>query len=711
MTSEPVHPEVTTSADAAPLLEIDRLAVTFFTPRGTVRAVREASLTVHRGEVVGLVGESGCGKSTVAVATLGYLPGTVHVEGAIRFEGQDLTSLSDHDWRKLRGRRIAMVYQDPGTALNPTMRVGEQVTEVLHEHLGSSQTAALERAHELFEMVGLPNPRNVGRRFPHELSGGQQQRVVIAMALACEPDLLLLDEPTTGLDVTTEATILDLIVDLKERVNAGIIFVSHNLGVIARVADRVVVMYAGQTIEEATVRDLFTQPQHPYTAGLLNSVPAPITHEGAIPRLRSIPGSVFAASESTPDACLFADRCPLVQDRCRSELPGLRAGGMGAAHPARCFYSERVDRDIWGAPDRRIRRPRAHDEDPLLQVRGLHQYYGSQRKKWIFFGRPTQRAVRANVDLNFEVGHGRTVGIVGESGSGKSTLARSVTGLVERTAGEVILDGELLAPDVADRTAEQKAKVRMVFQNPYASLNPQLAIGHALVRSIRRARKVSRQEALGIAGGLLEAVGLEVEHLRRRPRELSGGQQQRAALAAAFAADPGLVVADEAVSALDVSVQAQVLNLITRRQEREGTSFMFISHDLGVVRYISDEILVMYAGYIAESGPVEAVLRPPSSPYTEALLSAAPIPDPDAEPTMIRLEGRVPTLRQPFPGCFFAGRCPRHLGEICDTQAPPAREDPDAPGHVIHCHIPLADLNEAQRSGMSSRGVGPHPDR
>jgi peptide/nickel transport system ATP-binding protein len=699
MTNDLANPAAT-AADVAPLLEVQDLAVTFFTPRGTVRAVREASLTVHRGEVVGLVGESGCGKSTVAFAALGYLPGTARVDGAVRFEGQDITTLSNQEWRKLRGRRIAMVYQDPGTALNPTMRVGEQVAEVLHEHLGSSHAESSERTDELFQLVGLPSPQTIGRRFPHELSGGQQQRVVIAMALACDPDLLLLDEPTTGLDVTTEATILDLIVDLKERVNAGIIFVSHNLGVIARVAARVVVMYAGQTIEEATVRDLFSQPRHPYTAGLLNSVPAPVTHEGAIPRLRSIPGSVFAAGESTPEACLFADRCPLVQDRCRSELPGPRAGGAGASHPARCFYSEQVDRDIWGAPDRRTRRPRAHDEEPLLDVRGLHQYYGGQRKKWIFFGPPVHRAVRANVDLTFEVGHGRTVGIVGESGSGKSTVARSVTGLEERNAGEVILDGEHLAAGVGDRTAEQKAKIRMVFQNPYASLNPQLAIGHALVRSIRRAREVSRREASRIAGDLLEAVGLERGHLQRRPGELSGGQQQRAALAAAFAADPKLVVADEAVSALDVSVQAQVLNLITRRQEREGTSFMFISHDLGVVRYISDEILVMYAGYIAESGPAEAVLHPPSSPYTEALLSAAPVPDPDAEPTVMRLEGRVPTLRRPFPGCFFAGRCPRYLGEICDTQAPPAREDPDAPGHVIRCHIPLAELNDAQRSAM-----------
>ncbi|MEX2373010.1 MAG: oligopeptide/dipeptide ABC transporter ATP-binding protein, partial [Dehalococcoidia bacterium] len=379
-----------------------------------------------------------------------------------------------------------------------------------------TEQQADERTAELFGSVGLPNPARIGRRFPHELSGGQQQRVVIAMALACDPDLLLLDEPTTGLDVTTEATILDLVADLKTRVNAGIIFVSHNLGVIARVADRVVVMYGGQTIEDAPVRETFKTPQHPYTAGLLNCVPAPVTHEGAIPRLRSIPGTVFPASESTPQACLFVDRCPLAQDRCREEMPVLTRYGE-ALHPARCFFSEDVDGDIWGEPERRVRRPKPVDQAPLLEVEGLHQYYGKPRKKWIFFGPPARRPVRAAVDLHFEVGHGRTVGIVGESGCGKSTVARAVTGLEARTAGDVRLDGESLAPKVSERTAEQKAKVRMVFQNPYASLNPQLAIGHGLIRSIRRSRHVPRREASRIAGALLEALGLERIHLRRRP--------------------------------------------------------------------------------------------------------------------------------------------------------------------------------------------------
>ncbi|GMU40770.1 MAG: oligopeptide ABC transporter ATP-binding protein OppF [Chloroflexota bacterium] len=695
-TGETVVPPV---ADA-PLLEVRDLSVTFHTPRGTVRAVRHASLTLHRGEVLGIVGESGCGKSTVAFATLGYLPGTAEVGGEIRFEGRDIVTIPPAELRTLRGSRIAMVYQDPGSALNPSMRIGEQIAEVLQTHVDLKGAAAEERVASLFESVGLPNPGRLGRRFPHELSGGQLQRVVIAMALACEPDLLLMDEPTTGLDVTTEATILDLVADLKERVNAGIIFVSHNLGVIARVADRVAVMYAGQVIEEGSVREIFAQPKHPYTAGLLSCVPAPVNESGAIPQLRNIPGSVYPPSSPTVPGCLFADRCPIAEDRCREETPPAIAANADGAHPVRCFFPERVDSDTWGNPEPRPRRPRSDDEQALLKVDGLHQYYGSDRKKYIFFGPPTRRPVRANVDVDFEVRPGRTLGIVGESGSGKSTTARSIAGLEQRTSGEVLLDGETLAPDVADRPKAQRAKVRMVFQNPAASLNPRLPIGHALVRSIRQARGVGKAEAEHIAGNLLEEVGLDATYMDRRPRELSGGQQQRVALAAAFAADPALVIADEAVSALDVSVQAQVLNLITQQQRQDGTAFMFITHDLGVVRYISDDILVLYGGHVVESGPAGAVLRPPWSPYTEALLSAAPVPDPDAEPTRIRLEGSVPTLREPFKGCPFAARCPRSLGDQCDSTPPPMQIDPANPAHRILCHIPLDELAEAQRQAM-----------
>jgi peptide/nickel transport system ATP-binding protein len=696
MTQLQEAPGTASSADEAPLLEIKNLGVTFYTPRGTVRAVRDASLTVRRGEVVGVVGESGCGKSTVAFAALGYLPGTAVVDGSIRFEGQDINELSEAELRDLRGGRVAMVYQDPATSLNPTMRVGPQLEEVLREHLDLEPEAAQTRTLELFENVGLSDPERVVESYPHELSGGMQQRVVIAMALACEPHLLVMDEPTTGLDVTTEATILDLVAELKDRVNAGIIFVSHNLGVIARVADRVVVMYAGETVEQAPVREVFKQSRHPYTAGLLECVPRRAAEGEATPLLRSIPGSVLSADEIADSECLFASRCPLATERCRSEAPTMHA--VAKAHEARCFFPEQVRPEIWGEAELRAARELDPDVEPVLKVENLDVFYSSGRKKYLLFGPPADPPVRAVVGVDFEVKPGRTLGIVGESGSGKSTTARAIVGLTPKTGGEIELDDHELAALVEDRDDDSRAALRMVFQNPTASLNPRLPIRHGIVRSLRRFSGLSKEDAETQAGELMIAVGLEPEHLDRLPTEFSGGQQQRIALAAAFAADPSMIVADEAVSALDVSVQAQVLNLLAERQAENGVSYIFITHDLGVVRYVSDEILVLYAGHIAEAGDTEDVLTSPSHPYTEALLSAAPTPDPDAEQTRIRLEGAVPTLREAFTGCFFAGRCPRKLGDICDQQAPPVQRDPQRPGHEIHCHIPVEELATLQRS-------------
>ncbi len=682
-------------------MQVEDLAVTFYSPNGTFRAVRDASLEITRGEVLGLVGESGCGKSTVAFAMMGYLPGTAQVDGAVRFEGVDITSLSSGEIMELRGNRIAMVYQDPVTSLNPSMRVGPQVEEVLLQHLDIDSGAARARSVELFESVGLADPDRIGRRYPHELSGGQQQRVVIAMALACDPDLLIMDEPTTGLDVTTEATILDLIVELKDRVNAGILFVSHNLGVIARVADRVAVMYAGEIVEQAPVREIFKNPSHPYTAGLLSCVPQPPEDDGVERQLSSIPGTVFDAQAEQSEECLFAPRCPLAQESCTSQSPPLVdtvGAGLKPAptHLSRCFFHEDVRADIWGEALARVEKPQEQDDRPVLNVNGLRKFYGGGRRKYILFGPPVARPVRALVDVDMKVGSGRTIGIVGESGSGKSTAARAIVGLEPKDRGALELHGNELESDVHDRTEDQRAAMRMVFQNPTASLNPKLPVGHTIVRALRKFAGLNRQESNERAEELMEAVGLDPTFLDRQPTELSGGQQQRVALASAFAANPDLVVADEAVSALDVSVQAQVLNLLEEHQRDTGNSYVFITHDLGVVRYISDDILVLYAGHVAEYGPSKAVLSVPSHPYTEALLSAAPVPDPDSEPTHIRLEGSVPTLRGAFTGCFFAGRCPRKIGEICDTTPPPRQSGPNGGNHYINCHIPISELESLQ---------------
>ncbi len=683
----------TTATDT--LIQVENLAVTFNTPRGSFRAVRRASLEIARGEVLGLVGESGCGKSTVAFAMMGYLPGTAQVDGAVRFEGEDITALSPSDLRELRGNRISMVYQDPVTSLNPSMTVGLQVEEALRYHLAMDSEGARARAIELFESVGLADPESIGSRYPHQLSGGMQQRVVIAMALACEPHLLIMDEPTTGLDVTTEATILDLIVELKDRVNAGILFVSHNLGVIARVADRVAVMYAGEIVEQAKVRDLFKNPRHPYTAGLLSCVPQPPGDDGIEYELTSIPGAVFDAQIENLDSCLFASRCPIVQENCTAESPALRSTLEG--HLSKCLYPQDVSPSIWGESLERIRKTDNRDETPVLAVDNMRKFYGSERKKYIFFGPSVREPVRALVDVDMRIAPGRTLGIVGESGSGKSTAARAIVGLTPKDGGELELRGKTLESDVHDRTSEQRAAMRMVFQNPTASLNPKLPIRHSIVRALRKFAGVKRDHVEDRAHELMESVGLDPSFLDRHPDQLSGGQQQRVALASAFAANPDLVVADEAVSALDVSVQAQVLGLLEQHQREYGNSYVFITHDLGVVRYVSDDILVLYAGHVAEYGPSKSVLNFPSHPYTEALLSAAPVPDPDTEPTHIRLEGSVPTLRAEFEGCFFAGRCPRKLGNICDNTQPPEQISHDSGMHIINCHIPLAELEVLQR--------------
>ena len=686
---------------AVPLLEVNHLAVTFYTPRGTFRVVRDVSFTIRRGEVLALVGETGCGKSISAFAIVGYLlpfhPGESRIDGSILFEGKDLTRMTAAELRQIRGDRIAMVYQNPGTSLNPTMRVGPQMEEVLRQHLSLDSRQARQRATELFDSVGLAEPERIGQRYPHQLSGGMQQRVMIAIALACEPDLLIMDEPTTSLDVTTEATILDLMVDLKQRVNAGILFVSHNLGTVARVADRVAVMYAGQTIEEAPVRELFKNSKHPYTTGLLQCVPQSLSENGTVTRLRSIPGGTYAPEEANAQACLFAPRCPMAQDSCHTEAPEMV--DVGDNHRSRCFFWNNVHNEIWGELEPRGEN---HHEtaEPVLTAEGLQRFFGQWQRKYILFGPRVRPPVRAVTNIDFEVGAGRTLGIVGESGCGKTTVARCVVGLTPRQRGEIRLHHEGLAPRVEGRTYEQRAALRMVFQNPTTSLNPKLPARHAIVRSLQKLAQLSRKDSIERATELARAVRLEPAYLDRHPDELSGGEQQRIALAAAFAGNADLIVADEAVSSLDVSVQAQVLKMLEDHQHEQGTSYIFISHDLGVVRYISDDILVLYAGHVAESGPAECVLNVPSHPYTEALLSAAPVPDPDAVPTRIRLPGTVPTLRERFEGCFFAGRCPRKIGPICDQIPPPARIVPGSPDHVIYCHIPVEELTAMQQESV-----------
>ncbi|HEY95175.1 MAG TPA: ABC transporter ATP-binding protein [Dehalococcoidia bacterium] len=685
-----------------PLLEVDHLAVTFYTPHGTFHVVRDVSFSIQRGEVLALVGETGCGKSISAFAIVRYLlnfqPGESLVEGNIRFEGRDLINMPASKLRQLRGNRIAMVYQNPGMALNPTMRIGLQMEEVLREHLGMDLRKARQRTAELFDSVGLAEPDILGKRYPHQLSGGMQQRVMIAMGLACDPDLLIMDEPTTALDVTTEATILDLMVDLKRRVNAGILYVSHNLATVARVADRVAVMYAGQTIEQAATSVIFKNSKHPYAVGLLQCVPQPPSESRIVTSLRSIPGDTYAPEEPNLQACLFAPRCPMAEELCYREAPEML--DLGDNNQSRCFFWKDVHKEIWGELEPREKRLRETSET-ILEAKGLRRFFGQWQRKYILFGPRVQPPVRAVSNINFNVGDGRTLSIVGESGCGKTTIARLVAGLTPLQRGEILLRGEELSPKIEDRTNQQRAALRMVFQNPTTSLNPKLPARHAITRSLQKLAGLSRKESRELAEEMARSVRLEPAYLERRPDALSGGEQQRIVLAAAFAGEADIIIADEAVASLDVSVQAQVLKLLEDYQRERGMSYIFISHDLGVVRYISDDILVLYAGHVAELGPTECVMSMPSHPYTEALLSAVPIPDPEVKPTGVRLSGAVPTLRERFQGCFFAGRCPRKIGSLCDETPPKARIGPNSPYHVIYCHLPLEELALFQQNRRS----------
>jgi peptide/nickel transport system ATP-binding protein len=665
---------------SAPLLQVEELSIALRTERGTVHAVRDASFAVERGEIFGLVGESGCGKSTLAYALLGDLgPGPARVRGRVLFKGRDLLRLPPAALEALRGGEIAMVHQNPGDALDPTTRIGPQIAEVLAVHGGLDAAAARRRVLELLDRVHLPDPDRLVERYPHELSGGQQQRVVIAMALLGAPDLLVLDEPTTGLDVTVEAAVLDLLLELRDRLGLAIVYIAHNLGVIARISDRVGVMYAGELVELAPTGDLFARPRHPYTIGLLGCVPRvdrPSRRDGLAP----IPGTVLSA-EAEPTGCCFAERCAHAEPACRERHPALEPSGRRAV---RCWRWADIPTGPAPAPDPGMPPPR-QDGGPLLEVDQLRLLYPVARG---LLGR--RGFVRAVDGVDLAVGRGRITAIVGESGCGKSSLGAAIVGLLRPSSGRLRFRGADVTRPVGRRGAALRRLLQMVFQDHGATLNPTASVGRIVMRPLRLFRTVPRGRVRAEAERLLGAVGLDRATMRRRPAQLSGGQRQRVAIARAFAGRPALVVCDEITSALDVSVQAGVLAFLLRLQRESGTSLVFISHDLGVVRHLADEVAVMYLGQICESGPVEAVFGGPSHPYTEALLAAVPVPDPAARGPGRRLRGGLPSPLAPPAGCRFHTRCPRRLGPVCDSEAPPWREP--APGHRIRCHLPVADL-------------------
>ena len=676
----------------SPVLEIDNLSISYDTRAHEVLAVRNFSLMVQAGESIGLVGESGCGKSTVAMAIMRYLGRNGHVKsGTIRFEGRDIFSLSDAELQQMRGSRISMVYQEPFAALNPSLTIATQLLEVLIVHEGIDQKEAWDRIIQMMLEVKLPDPERILRSYPHQLSGGQQQRVVIAMALLSKPSLLLCDEPTTALDVTIEVGIIDLIWEIKEKLGTSIIFVSHNLGLIRNVCERVCVMYAGGVIEDGTIHDVFTNPQHPYTHGLFQCIPLPTANKYTRP-LKAISG-YLPSSHDYPKGCVFGPRCDHFQEGLCNTAPIPIKPVVGCPdHHVRCIRADEIDKERVVASE--CVHPPSTPGPIVLDIDKVRKYYPVyDRSLMALINGRTVRWVKANDVLSFKVRKGQTVAIVGESGCGKSTIAKVLIGLETATKGFIHFQGtEISRLPVYKRTAQQRGSLQIVFQNPNDTLNPSLSVGAQIRRVIRKFRITSNKKVTERLYELLDLVKLPRAFARRKPRQLSGGQKQRVGIARAFAGMPSLVIADEPVSALDVSVQAAVIELLMELQRKEQTTLLFISHDLGLVHYLADRVVVMYLGKIMEQGTTEEIFNPPYHPYTEALLSAIPIADSSLGHRHIVLEGNIPSTLNPPKGCPFATRCPRHLGTICDTTPPDYKVVSE--GHDIACHIPVEELRK-----------------
>lgn len=682
-----LEPEVETGK---PVLTVRDMHISYF-PRGKeVKAVRGVDLTVHAGETLALVGESGSGKSSVAFASMRGLDAAGRImRGSVYFHDTDVLALNPGELRRIQGSRIAMVYQDPQTALNPGYRIGDQIAEAIHEHTDMSGAAVRERVLGLLEEVNLPDPVGFYERYPHELSGGQQQRVVIAMAFACNPELLIMDEPTTGLDVTTEAHILDLVTKLKESHGSAILYITHNLGVVAKFCHRVAVMYAGQIVEQGPVSRVFTAPAHPYTRSLLTCIPRLDLSKHDRP-LNAIEGRLPNLSE-LPPGCVFAPRCSESQDQCLSDdIPKERIDGDEDF--VRCVRWKDISTFKFDRNARKARPKVAITAvEPILEVDNLQCLFRLRRGlAEIVTGQDVQN-VHAVDGIDLNLGRGQTLAIVGESGCGKTTLGRTIVGLQTATDGTMTFEDKLLEGKARNRSNDVRRRVQIVFQNPDATLNPQKSVGETIGRPLELFGLAEESARETRVADLLLSVNLPAHYASRYPHELSGGEKQRVAIARAFAADPDLIVCDEPLSALDVSVQAAILNLLVELQKSSNAAYLFISHDLSVVRYLSDQVAVMYMGRLCEIGSPEEVFVPPYHPYTEALLSAISLPDPNIDQDSIFLEGSVPSPVNPKPGCRFASRCPRKIGDICETENPPLVSYDD---HKIYCHIPKEELDE-----------------
>ncbi|MEV4803802.1 ABC transporter ATP-binding protein [Nonomuraea sp. NPDC049421] len=640
-----------------PVLEVGDLTVSF----GGVPAVRGVSYAVRPGEVLGIVGESGSGKSLTCAAVMGLLPPRARVTGSVRLHGRELIGAPDRALNAFRGKTMSMVFQDPLSALTPVYRVGDQIAEAVRVHQRVSKETALVKAVELLDLVGIPHPSERALAFPHEFSGGMRQRVVIAMAIANDPDVIICDEPTTALDVTVQAQVLEVLKRAQAKTGAAIIMITHDLGVVAGFADRVLVMYAGRPVEVGGVDDVFYRTRMPYTVGLLGSIPRVDT--GARQPLTPIEGNPPSPAE-LPPGCPFAPRCPMRIDECDAAEPPLYDVGEG--HRAACIRWQEVHPRPPGkhaAPEEGVRL-RARGERPVLEVRHLVKDF--PLLKGAVFKRRVG-TVHAVAGVSFDIRQGETFGLVGESGSGKTTTLTQILELAAPQEGSVVVLGHDTAKLGRAERTEIRRDMQVVFQDPLASLDPRMTVHDILAEPLRTH---GRPEPARRVGELLTLVGLDPSHAARYPQDFSGGQRQRIGIARALALEPRLLVLDEPVSALDVSIQAGVINLLDSLRTRLGLSYLFVAHDLAVVRHIADRVAVMYLGRIAEIGRVEAVYGTPMHPYTQALLSAIPLPDPVRERSRERilLEGDLPSPARPPSGCRFRTRCPKFRAELTDAE-------------------------------------------
>ena len=669
-----------------PILEIDQLSISFFTRLNEIPAVMDFSCTIQPGEAMGLVGESGCGKSTVALGVMQDLGvnGRI-VGGSIKFKGRDLNLMSEEELRDIRGSEIAMIYQEPMASLNPAMKIGKQLMEVPMIHEGISKEAAYARALEVVTDVKLPDPERILKSFPHQLSGGQQQRIVIAMALMSKPSLLILDEPTTALDVTVEAAVVELVKDLGKKYGTSMLFISHNLGLVLETCDRICVMYSGEAVETGRIEDVFDKMQHPYTQALFRSIPLPGADKNDRP-LIAIPGN-FPLPHERPPGCNFGPRCDYFQaGQCDQGHIPMDTVPHGERHGSRCLRWNEIN---WDAPLELAEiKTKAEPGRVILKIDNLKKYYEVAANA--LFGGGNKKVVKANETLSFEACESETLAIVGESGCGKSTFAKVLMGLETATEGDILLENKNIEGiPIENRDTKTVSDIQMVFQNPFDTLNPSMTVGSQIVRALELFKigenGAARQERML---KLLDLVKLPREFADRMPRQLSGGQKQRVGIARAFAGDAKIVVADEPVSALDVSVQAAVTDLLMDIQREQKTTLLFISHDLSIVRYLSDRVLVMYLGHVVEMGTTEQVFQPPYHPYTEALLSAVPIADTSIEKKHIVLEGEIPSAMNPPSGCPFQTRCgwkSEVPSGLCETKVPDIQTL--AGGHQIKCHL------------------------